>query len=229
MKDLGFYQNETIKPKVYNAIKYIVDAGVDPNFYVNEYITLLDAAIQQDTPNAVQYLIQKGADINLQTAYYKPPFIIALLYSPKSALIILENPTINLESIKAFLPRAEMQIDERTSELEDCESYEKIFNILVDKGISPDTPLYWQDTSAHIYASTIFLTIALLCPEALSLIKKMLEKGATLKPTEFNGLIEFNPLEYAERMKTNGEISAERRAAYKKLYELLQKYKKTNP
>ncbi len=212
------------------AIRYIVDAGIDPNTLMHGQDILLNIAILYATPNTVKYLVQKGANVNLSdylSDNYVPfPFSRALYYSPASALILLESPSIDIATILANLSKYKIQVTTPTLKfLHDGKMYTQIFNVLLDKGMSPNATILWDIEETP--SVTVFNTIAALYPQALSLIEKMLKNGADPSKTFFNGWQSITALEYAQDKMNDTDTPEKDRAAYKKLYELLQKYKKT--
>lgn len=215
------------------AIHYIVDAGVDPNFFLTKDYTIFGKALMNDLPNTVKYLIEKGADINFSTNinkgnlkrlqfYHQIPFIVALTFSPRSALILLRDPRINLELIQENFKfnRIFASILIPNKEL-----YAEIFDILLDDGFSPNEIINSAGKITRyetISELSIFTLTIVFIKGPISLIQKMLEKGADIG--QISPLIETTPLAYVEFEMRDVHNSEEIRTLYKEIYDLIKKH-----
>jgi ankyrin repeat protein len=214
------------------AIRYIVDSGVDPNFFVGSD-TLLDKAIKNNLPDTVDYLIKNGADINLKHRDGELPFTIAFNNSLKLALKLSKNPTINVKLIENQ-PEGTLKTLPLLKLLgENIKIYEDIFNNLLDKGLSPNIKLKFYPQNL-----TLFDFFIVFGGQSLSipLIQKMLDRGANINGQ--NIFVEdlrsyVTPLQYAEHMKNAKYMKTieneEARKNYEELYELLKTHQIMHP
>ncbi len=199
-----------VKADSLTGLQYLIERGPSIDN------TLLAKAIEADSPNVAKYLLQQGTNVESLTGL----FIKAFTKSPRVALSILESPTIDIEDIKENFKSPRVMIIKLSSD-NNMQAYEKIFNILLDNGFSPNIKI---DLYPHPLTLLNFFTQFSQEKMPLALIQKLLEKGADLDEAFYDGHSWVTPLEYAEAIKNNYQNETVRKE-YEKLYNLLKAYK----
>lgn len=204
--------------------------------------------IYYNLPETVRYLIKKGADVNLKNgnyrgypenkpyaptfnAYYNQiPFALAFNKSPQSALILLEQPGIDMELIKENLPNS---FPDYLAMSNYYQEYSKVIEELIGKGIDPNTTVtVWMGkfhialtssllglmfNAIHLASTKESANIPHIISDHIAIIKLLLEHGAKINTQYFevNSGSLATPLEFVEKNKDQ----------YPELYELIQNYK----
>lgn len=208
-----------------NTIHYLVEAGVNPNFFVGNN-NLLHTAIVRNLPSVVQYLIDNGADINTRNLNYREytqgktlqfipqanraPFILALQHSPASISLLLENPTLDITRINEDIMGILFPYSE---------NFLYTIKKLVEKGLDSNIALVTKIGKYNMQQTTSLLGFALAFypnKQDLNLVTLLLDHGADVKQPYYNFITDKRetPLEFVQNNKT----------AFPELYDVIKEY-----
>ncbi len=212
-----FHQKASLR----NAMNFILNAGINPNFFIKN-MNLLAFAIHYNLPDIVDTLIINGADINLpsripsQSQYLNyedaTPFMYALSFSPQSALELLESSELTLDTNNIKLYKTKMD-----------PLYFEIIKKMIERGIDPNTEISTIIKGETVKASLFGMLLSLYQKNEseLETIDFLLKKGAKINKPFYNFFSRKKPQTPIKFVTTYKEIHPE-------LYNLLEGYK-NNP